>query len=155
MEINAETRHWPICREWETLKPSVLNEMSSSKFHLHSSGIYVKEAAKNFKSQRLWITPSNSVCQTQWTVPHINAQRLAAYQNLHKFNPVRVSALGGRKRHRILSLVKKLSTTDTLWPRESHWEPRSGTGLMPRNDWPTQNKLTVIFVEVLFYFIMF
>lgn len=105
--------------------------MSSSKFCPHGSGIYVKEAAKNFKSQRLQITPSNSVCQTQWTNPHINAQRLAANQNLHKFNPVRVSALRRRKRHRILPLVKKLSTIDTLWPREFHQEPCSSMASCP------------------------
>lgn len=96
-----------------------------------------KRRHKDCKSQMWQMTPKEGSTRYNRTNKHTNPWMLWEHvQDLRRFEVDGVLAPGGRSRHRVLLLTKKLSAIYTCWKREHQFSPWSITGYI--NDTPRQ-----------------
>lgn len=129
---NAETHHWTVCREWETLEPAVLSGWFSSDSFLQGSGVMWK-GRMECKTQRWWMTPEETMSSRCKTGALMKSQRLWQYtQDLRRFKPVGAQHWEGESKHGVPSPTKKLSAVDThgQWKRKSVFSNGVSLGIL-------------------------
>lgn len=146
MGANAETHSQTLCKEWETLEPSAINEVSLSNPSPQTQGT-LQKSWKQCKSQKRWSTP-----RKQGPLNQHEFQRLRQHaQGVHGLDSTRWGPRAKRSsEHTPPSITQRLSPTDTQVYRGNKALLR--VGCIPSSRQLTVNKF---FSNLSFYFYFF